>query len=524
MIPGKKYTADDYLRIAWRRKWFILVPFLVLSSATFVVVKRLPNQYRSQTTILVVPQRVPDSYVRATVTASIDDRLRSISEEILSRARLERIIQDYNLYVDLRATSPLESVVERMRRDISVDPLKGGTTFTIAYTSADAVVARSVTQTLATMFIEGNLRDRVVLADGTSQFLESQLEDARQRLIAHERKLETYREKYAGELPSQLETNIHVVQNAEVRVQSIGESINRDRDRKLLQERLLADLEAADTAATAPATGPVRPDAVAAADPLEEARATLVELQIRLKPEHPDVVRAKRALAQLEAQGDREKSGPRPSGGRATRMTPAEALQRNKARELQLEIQNLDRQIAAKHAEQERLNEVIATYQRRIAAVPTHESEMTELMRDYETLQKTYTSLLGRREESKTAADLERRQIGEQFKILDPAREPERPISPQRPQLYAMGTIVGLVLGLGLAGLLEYRDTSLKTEDDVVQTLALPVLALIPTMGAMAVDDGWRKRRLVMISCAATIALFLSAFAAWKLDVLRWVR
>jgi polysaccharide chain length determinant protein (PEP-CTERM system associated) len=523
MIPGKKYSADDYLRIAWRRKWIILVPFVVIAIGTFVVVKRLPNLYRSETTILVVPQRVPDSYVRSTVTATIDDRLRSISEQILSRGRLERIIQDYNLYAELRRKSSLEDVVERMRRDITVEPAKGGTTFVIAYTASDKMVARWVTETLATMFIEANLRQRVTLADGTSQFLESQLQDARERLIAHEKKLAEYREKYASELPSQLDTNVRAEQNAEARVQAVGESINRDRDRKLLQERLLADLQAANTGAAASAE-PAAADPAGAPDPLETARAALAELQVRLKPEHPDVVRAQRAVAQLEAQPVREKVPPQSAAARPARVTPAEALQRNKVRELQMEIQNLDQQIAQKQAEQARLNGVIATYQQRIAAVPTHESQMTELMRDYETLQKTYTSLLERREDSKTAADLERRQIGEQFKILDPAREPERPISPKRPQLYAMGTIVGLVFGLGLAGLLEYRDTSLKTEDDVVQMLALPVLALIPMMGPRPEDTALHRRRVVVISCAATIVLFLSAFAAWKLDVIRWVR
>jgi polysaccharide chain length determinant protein (PEP-CTERM system associated) len=522
MIPGKQYSVDDYLRIAWRRKWIILVPFIVISIGTFVVVKHLPNRYRSETTILVVPQRVPDSYVRSTITATIDDRLRSISEQILSRSRLERIIESHNLYPEMRQKSSLEDVVKRMRDDIKVNPTKGGTTFVIAYTSGDAVVARWVTQTLAAMFIEENVRDRVVLADGTSQFLESQLEDARERLIVHEKKLKEYREKYAGELPSQLDTNIQIARNAELRVQAIGESINRDRDRKLLQERLLADLQVADTSASVPvAAGKVEPSA---ADELDAAQATLTELKLRLKPEHPDLIRAQRAVVLLQQKVDRDTGRRQASAARPARLTPAEVAQGNKIRELQMEIQNLDRQIEQKGAEQQRLNADIAMYQQRIAAVPTHESQMTELMRDYETLQKTYTSLLGRKEDSKTAADLERRQIGEQFKVVDPAREPERPISPVRPLLYAAGAFAGLALGLGLAALLEYRDTSLKTEDDVVQTLMLPVLALIPVMAGRHEHRGLRKRRVVMVSCAATIVLFLSAFAAWKFDVIEWVR
>src|SRR5436309_8834519 len=124
MIPGKTYTYDDFLRILWRRKWVILVPFVLVSAGTFLYAKRLPNKYRSQTTILVVPQRVPDSYVRSTVTATVEDRLRSISEEILSRTRLERIIQDFNLYFEERRRRPLEEIIEKMRVDIAVETLK----------------------------------------------------------------------------------------------------------------------------------------------------------------------------------------------------------------------------------------------------------------------------------------------------------------------------------------------------------------------------------------------------------------
>jgi polysaccharide chain length determinant protein (PEP-CTERM system associated) len=522
MIPGKKYSPDDFLRIAWRRKWLIVLPFLVISVGTYLIVKQLPNRYRSETMILVVPQRVPDSYVHSTVTAPIGDRLRSISEQILSRSRLERIIQDFNLYVDERKTRPMQDVLEQMRTDIVVETVKGDS-FTISYTSGNARVAQQVTERLASMFIEENLRDRVVLADGTSQFLESQLDDARVRLIAHEKKLEAYRERFAGELPSQLETNLQVVQNSEMRVQALGESINRDRDRKLLQERLLADLKAADIVVPGPASA-----AAGATTPelLQAARASLVDLELRLKPEHPDVVRAKRTVQELDRKVTAESLQRRTAidPPAAVRLTPAEAAQRNRIRELELEIENLNKQIAGKEDEQRRLSDVIANHQRRIAAVPTHESELTELMRDYETLQRSYTSLLSRKEESRTAADLERRQIGEQFKILDPAREPEKPISPNRIQLDLMGAIFGLAVGLGLTALLEYRDSSLKTEDDVVQALMLPVLALIPLMTTAGEVRTKSRRRALVLSCVAAGVVLVSAAAAWKLDLISLVR
>jgi polysaccharide chain length determinant protein (PEP-CTERM system associated) len=525
VIPGKKYTVDDFLRMGWRRKWMILLPFVAVATGTFVIVPRLPNRYKSQTTILVVPQRVPDSYVRSTVTASIEDRLRSISEQILSRSRLELIIQEYGLYFEERKRRPLEEVIERMRSDdIAVETVKLSTTFTVAYTCNDPLLAKRVTERLASMFIEENLRDRVVLADGTSQFLESQLEDARQRLIDHEKKLEGYREQHAGELPSQLPANLQVLQNTENQVQALSESINRDRDRKLLQERLLADLQSAETSIPTPATA-ASPAPASAADQLDAAMAALAELQSRLKPEHPDVIRAQRAVRDLERKAAVERSQPKAAPDRpVARLSPAEIAQRNRAREVQREIENLDRQINEKQEEQKRLAGVITIHQRRIAAVPTRESELAELMRDYETLQKTYTSLLARREDSKTAADLERRQIGEQFKVLDPARAPEKPISPNRPALYALGAILGLAIGLGVTFLFEYLDTSLKTEDDVVQTLALPVLALIPLMTTAREARRELHRRRLFLSCIALGVVLFSAMAVWKLHNSGWIR
>jgi protein tyrosine kinase modulator len=526
MIPGKRYTAEDFLRIAWRRKWVIAIPFVVASVATYVIVKRLPNRFQSKTLILVVPQRVPDSYVHSTVSAPIEDRLRSMKEEILSRSRLERIVEDFKLYADERARLTMEDVVEKMRREIVVDTVKGDS-FTVSYTAGDAKVAMHVTERLASMFIEESLRDRVVLAEGTSTFLESQLEDARQRLLAHEKKLEAYRERYAGELPAQLQSNLQIAHNAETQLQTLVESINRDKDRKILQERLLADAGQSIDAAEMPAPAPAGAAAsgTSTVEQLATARNTLHDLEQRLKPAHPDLVRARRVVHDLEVKAATEASKADAKGSPAPTLTPPQIAQRNRVRAIQLEIQNLDEQIVRKYAEQRRLENVIATYQQRIAAVPTHESEMTELMRDYQTLQKSYESLLSRKEDSKIAANLERRQIGEQFKILDPAVEPERPVSPQRMQLDIGGALFGLAFGLGLAALLEYLDTSLKTEEDVVEALTLPVLALIPMM-TNEVDARQQQRRRLVISCVvgALMLIFAAAVTAWKFDAARWIR
>jgi hypothetical protein len=180
------------------------------------------------------------------------------------------------------------------------------------------------------------------------------------------------------------------------------------------------------------------------------------------------------------------------------------------------ELENLDRVIESKHAEEQRLRSVLGMYQARIEATPVREAELTALMRDYETLQQTYRSLLAKKEESQISANLEKRQIGEQFKIVDPARIPERPISPNRPQLYTLAVLGALLIGLGLAAAAEYFDRSLRNEADVRAALNLMVLATVPSIRDAAASAGRLRRRLA-VGAGVTTVLAIGATVAWSL-------
>lgn len=516
MIPGKTYTPEDIIDIAKRRLWLIVVPFVVVASVTAFVARRIPNHYRSETVILVVPQQIPESYVRSTVTSRIEDRLQSIGQQILSRTFLERIIVDFDLYPEARRTQPMENIVEDMRKnDISIDPIKGDA-FRVSYVSGDPEVAMKVTARLASLFITENRRDREVLADGTNQFLESQLEDARRRLAEHEKKVEDYRRLYSGELPTQVESNLQVIQNTQLQIQALVESTDRDRDRRIVLERSIADASAESKAEPAPVAGPVGADAaVSLEDQLDAAQRALDALQQRLTPQHPDVIRAKKQVRDLAAKI--EAAPPRPSSSAPpVRLTAAENARQMRVRNLQAELQNVDRQIASKEAEEKRLRGVMGSYQTRVEAAPTRESELIELTRDYTTLQQVYTNLLTKREDSKVAANLERRQAGEQFRILDPARMPERPFSPNRMRINLLGAIAGLGLGLGLVALLEYSDTTLRTDDDVMVAISLPVLAMIPLMVTTVEERLQTRRRWLMAGTTAAALAVSVAILLWK--------
>jgi uncharacterized protein involved in exopolysaccharide biosynthesis len=181
-------------------------------------------------------------------------------------------------------------------------------------------------------------------------------------------------------------------------------------------------------------------------------------------------------------------------------------------------LETLDRQIANKRAEEQRLRKVSAGYQARIEAVPARETELAELTRDHETLQKLYADLMSKNEESKISANLERRQIGEQFKILDRARPAERPFSPDRTKINLMGAVGGLLIGIGLAAFLEYRDASFRTQDDVSAVLSLPVLAQIPLIATADELRRFRRKRFLVASAAIVTSLVVTA-ALWRIGI-----
>jgi polysaccharide chain length determinant protein (PEP-CTERM system associated) len=487
--------------MAWRRKWLVLVPFVLVATATIVVASRMPDRFRAETVIMVVPQRVSQEYVRAAVTGQISDRLPLIALQILSRTRLERIINDFDLYQEERRRLPMEVVVQQMRADIDLQTVSDAESFRVSYEAADPLSAMQVTERLAGLFIEENLRDRETLAREASDFLESQLEDARRRLVEQEQRLEAYRLKYGPELPTQLASNLQVIQNTQMQLQTLEEALNRDRDRRLLLERQLGDLQSEQAV--------LEPGAVSsAATRLEAAYADLRALERRLQPEHPDVIRARQVIVELERAVRQEAASPSRAEVETRPPTAAELVKRNRVSGLQAEMESLDRQMADKTREADELRASLQTYQARIEAVPTRESDLASLTRDYDTLQGLYRDLLKKKEDSKVAENLERKQVGEQFKIVDPARRPERPFRPDRRRIDLIGAVAGLALGIGLAALLEFQDKSVRTETDVAAAVSLPVLAMIPSIVSRAER---RKARWRMAASFVALALFFGA-------------
>jgi len=519
-VVGRTHTLDEIVGLVVHRRWLILVPFALGVAAAPLLARFAPERYRSEALILVIPQRVPDSYVKATVSETVEQRLPALTDQILSRSRLEQIIQEMDLYKAERSRDVMENVVETMRHDISTSAVgKDVNSFRVSYVSLNPETARKVTERLASLYIDQNTRDRASQSASTSQFLGTQLEEAKRRLIEQEKKLEAYRRSHAGQLPSQLQGNLQAIQNANLQLQSLNESTNRAQERRLLIERQIADTQAVPLPPGPPlATSDVQ-TSLTTAQQLDLARARLASLLQRYTPDHPEVVSLQRTIGELVVRLESETPTSTTAVVPEKPITVAEATQRKKVLDLQAELAVIDHQLTGNRAEEAHLKKTIADYQAKVDIVPTRESELVELTRDYSTLQTAYASLLMKREDSVIAANLEQRQIGEQFKLLDTASLPEKPYNQsQRLTMMASGAASGLVLGLLVVGLLEYRDSSFKREEEVLKALSVPVLALIPVMkSAREIRAATRRGRAIDIAGTAVLLTAGVVLVLWRL-------
>ncbi len=507
--PKQPYTPEAILRMGGRRRWQIVGPAIVIAAASAWGIHRLPDRYRSDALLLVVPQRVPETFVRSTVTTRRDDRLQSITQQILSRTQLEQIIRDFDLYVDRRTTDSMQDIVDSMRtRDIEIRPVKGDA-FRLGFIADRPEVAMQVVDRLVSLFIVQTSADRATLAEGTDRFLEAELEDARRRLIDNETKLAEYRRRHNGALPTQLEANVRGLHNTEMQMQVLADSLNRDRDRQLMLERSLKEANLSEVMEARARVTAADTSRLTTAERLERAEAALKDGQSTFTEQHPDIVTMQQTIAELRKRTEAESARQVES----TESSAAETLRRSRVEELQAELSAVERQIAQKTAEGERLRGALFNYQRRIEGGPTREAELAALTRDYDTLQQTYRGLLGKTQESQIAANLERQQIGAQFKVLDPARLPEQPFAPKRLRLNAIALVGGLGIGLIVALIRERFDRGLRTPDDVLVELGLPVLAAIPVVSRRRPS----VRRAATIASIGTAICACAAALAWQL-------
>lgn len=482
MLGHREMGVEEYLEILWRRLWLILLPAVLGCLVAYGYSRTIPDRFTSQTLVLVEGQRVPDDYVRSVVREEINQRLGTMREQIQSRSRLEPLISRFNLFEGEVGRVPTEDLVNRLRSAINVstvEQMAGGIHglpgFRITVTWSDPRMAQVLCAEITSMFIDENLRQRGNRAEETTAFLTKQLEEAKLKLDQQDARLAEFKRRYVGQLPGQEQTNLNMLMTSSSQLEAVTQHLSRAQQDKGYLESLLAQQLAAWESTQ---TGAGNPQTLE--QQLAARQSQLIELQARYTDDHPDVIKLKQEIAQIQRRIDDLANADPNSGPRGTER--ASAAEPPQIQQLRAQIRNLAQTIEEKNREQARLQEQIRVFQSRVQLSPVIEQQFKELTRDYDTALAHYNDLLSKRTQSEMATDLERRQQGEQFRVLDPANLPESPSYPDRAQ-YALGGLgVGLLLGGGLALLFEMRDKSIRSERDVEALLALPTLAMVPTV------------------------------------------
>lgn len=527
-------SVEHYLRIIFHRKWLVLGTFLVVTAATCFVVWRMPDLYTSDTLIMVDPQKVPETYVKPTVTGDIRNRLGTLSQQILSATRLQKIIDTLNLYPAERKKLAREDVISKMRSDISVSVVSdfGGSqdlqAFRITYSGRDPRLVAQVANELASQFIDENLKDRETQATGTTDFLENQLQETRKTLESQEAKLRDFKMKHIGEMPEQQAADLQILGQLQSQLQLEGDALARSEQQKSYLQAMMGQQAAPvvdlDEAEPRGGSEPGAQKAAAKPSQLATLRARLATLELRYTEEYPEVRKVKAQIADEEAKekkaAETAQAAPSPAAAAPAPPAPSQAPAKRPAAApltssnpvLLSQMKGVQDEIAKHTQEKQRLTKLIAGYQAKLEAIPVREQEVTDLVRDYEISKVHYQQLLNNQLSAETATQLEIRQKGEKFKILDPAQPAERPTRPNRKLLDAGGAAAGLGLGLLLALITEFLGMSITAPDQLLETAGVPVLEVIPVIQTRT-DQKARRRRLIWGAAASAAAIILACGA-----------
>ena len=503
MLGHRTLSLDDYLGILKRRWLLILIPAVILPIVSLAITYRLTPIFTSQTLVIIDSPKVPDEYVKPVVETNLDNRLASMKEQILSRSRLEPIIKQYNLG---DPKDDMDSRIDKVRKDIDIKPIHseiardGGLPgFFIYFKARDPHTAQQVCRQITSLFLTESLKAREQSAEGTTAFIEEQLNDAKNNLDAQDAKLAAFQRENIGALPDDQDANMNMLTTLNSQLDATTQEIARLEQERSIREAMLAQQgQSMVTMTTEPgqkATPRVTGQATAEqAAELQRLQTQLADLSAHYTPDYPDVISTKRQIADLKKEISQNGTPSAANAGGSPVHVESPAVQT-----LHLQVNSIDEMIQQKRRVQAKIQGEIGTYQGRLQASPLVSAKYKELTRDYTTAQQFYDSLLAKKNQSQMATELEHQQQGEQFRVMDDANLPDQPTFPDRTRFALGGLAAGIVFGIMIVAFLEYRDKSLRSERDVWAFTKLPTLGII-ALSASATGSsngrGWFKRRL----------------------------
>jgi polysaccharide biosynthesis transport protein len=494
------FSLSDYKRLLMRQKWVIIVITLAVAASTAVAMYLVPNIYRATTVILVDPRKVPDNYVTSTTTTTVVDRMATLREQILSATRLGSVIDELDLYRGMKKRSSQDDIIDHMRKDIEISVVSANSSrdfaaFSVSYSSVDPAQAARVTNRLASLFIEENIKSREQQVMGTADFIDKELDDSRKDLVAKEQAIAQMKTIHSSELPESQTVHVQALTSLQLELRGQMDDLNRAQQQKLyLQSLLSQSTPVVDLDRSAP------PDLANLQSQLSDAQIELDDLRKQYGPAYPDVVKRTEDVENLERQikevreSNAGQRGNRNEGQKA--QNPVVASQ----------VAALDQQIHKNLDRQAEIKKEIAFRQGKLASIPGVEQQMSSVTRDFEVSRDHYRMLLEKKFGADMASDLESRQKGERFVILDPAQIPTRPDRPNRLIIDVLALAVGFGLGLATAFVREIMDPSVKTEVEITEMLSTPIIAHIPWLQTLSFQKRQLHNNLFLSACSAVLA------------------
>ena len=522
-LPSKM-DIREYSKLFLRRKWVIVFTVLSILFAATVYCVVTPELYKSTIMILVIPQSVPQDYVRSTVTLQLDQQMVTFRQQVMSRTTLTKVMDELHLFQKERTKMTSEELFTKMRKQIGIEVLQGrgrGSMFSLSFLYENPEEAMRGASRLASLFIDENLKTREHQAVGTSEFLESQLRDTKARLEVMEKRVKDYKMRYMGELPQQLDTNLRMLAGLEDRLRSVEASIRSAEDRKASLE---AQSHLVGRTASTRTTRNGNPVLVFPNDSsgsleaeLAEKKAKLADLTVRYTDMVPEVWSAKQDVAEIERRIEeaRRSAALKAESKKANQKAPEEELSSGEIDEIRNvgpQLKAVTVEIASLKKEKEGIRKRITTAEQKISQSPMREQEMISLIRDYDNQKNSYDDLLRKKLQADVSQNLEKRQKGTQFQILDPANLPEEPFQPNRVKVMALALLLGLFLGFGGAIAWEATDLRLRSVRDFRHLYKVPILGTIPVYQDQQYQRKLALRRAAVFGGLITITMAFSVF------------
>ena len=493
-MEPQEINLNDLKQIVRRRIWSLILPMLLFSLTGVAVALALPSIYKSTSLILIEEQEIPADFVMTTVTSYAAQRIQAIKQRVMGFTRLMDIIQKFGLYPELRGKTPDEEIVEKMREDIDLAPviekiidrrtgakIEANIAFTLSYQGKTPTVVQQITNVLTSLYLEENLKVRVKQVEQTAEFLESEIARLKRELDEIEKALSEFKQRHQNELPAMMAMNQQMVFESERKIEILTEQMRGLKDREAYIQEQLAG---------------IKPSLADAGErrQLEELRLQMAQMATRYSDQHPDVMRLRGEISELEKK---MKGGDAGTKGQSA-DNPAYITLRAQLVSAQIEIDSLRRQIAD-------LQNTAREFRRRISVTPSIEQEFNDLMsRRTSTLAK-FNDLTSKLMEAKVATGLEKEQKGERFTLIEPPRLPTKPFKPNRLAIMAIGVVLGIGAGVGFAALREFSDDAVHSADQLESATRFPVLAGIPEIITPA--DVRRKKVKKLVFALSTVGV-----------------